>query len=277
MTQAAVCTQNLLLIYYNTAIVWVSTSLSREEVANDAHVASFATIVSLASSIISSAQRGPPLHSFSFETELIAPIYWTAQKCRHPILRRAAVKLLMKNELKNRRENLWHSNEAIAVALRAIEVEEEKMERSVVMDCESPMGQSAATTAAQNSPGSDTSSKGSYRSSSYIVPIFQPPTISVSELEEEEQRREETLDFNTPPSGATETGERRHGSSLASVLDVAADRAQLESPYGISEDCRIKNVLIGSREANGVWVTIFRDPQFAEEQWDVRKEFVRFL
>ncbi|KAM3499188.1 hypothetical protein MY10362_007531 [Beauveria mimosiformis] len=106
MTQTNVCTQSLLLIYYNTATIWMSTSLSPEELAYDAHVTAFGTIMSLASSII---------------------------KCRHPLLRRAAVKLLKKDELKNRRENLCHSNEAIAIALRTMELEEESIDESMVL------------------------------------------------------------------------------------------------------------------------------------------------
>lgn len=273
MTQAATCTQNLLLIYYNTAVVWVSTALSRHEVAFDAHITSFATIVSLAASIIGSAQRGPPLHSFSFETELIAPIYWTAQKCRHPMLRRAAVKLLMKDVLKNRRENLWHSNEAIAISLRTIEIEEESISRGVVVITDDTMDTSPDT-ASHETPRSEASSKDSQKSN-FCVPIFQPPTISVEEVEED-ALLEELLDFNDLPGVATARNPQE-ASTLAKVLSLHAGAAHLESPYGIHELARLKNVIIGSRNQTGVWVTLFRDPEAEEEQWDIRKEFIAFL
>lgn len=272
MTQANICTQNLLLIYYHTATIWLSTSLRRDELAFDDHIAGFGTIVSLASAIISGAQRGTPLHSFSFETELIAPIYWTAQKCRHPLLRRAAVKLLMKDELKNRRENLWHSNEAIAIALRVIEVEEENIVRSMVLDADSPMDLSPDS---HSTPQSEASSKDSGKSDWY-VPLHQPPTISLDQFEEERQL-EELLDFNTTPNFCGGDGSGQDSSNLIRVLNMRADAAQLQSPYGVVETARTKNVLIGAREKNGVTVTIFREPQSAEEQWDVRKGFIPFL
>ncbi len=266
MTQANTCTQNLLLIYYHTATIWVSTALSPEELAYDGHIAAFGTIVSLASAVITGAQRGPPLHSFSFETELIAPIYWTAQKCRHPLLRRAAVRLLMKDELRNRRENLWHANEAIAIALRTMEVEEESVERSAAVADEGAMDWSPDS---HSTPRSEDSSRSSWR-----VPLHQPPTLSLDQIEEERQL-DELLDFNSTPDTAMGAGASR--SRLATVLDMHADAAQLQSPYGVAESARVKNVLIGAREKTGVSVTIFRDPQTAEDQWDVRKELVPFL
>ncbi|OAA52985.1 hypothetical protein ISF_09153 [Cordyceps fumosorosea ARSEF 2679] len=259
MTQANLCVQSLLLIYYNTAVIWLATSLSQEEVAYDAHVSAFGTIVSLAAAIIASAQRGSPLHYFSFETELIAPIYWTAQKCRHPLLRRAAVRLLMKDELKDRRENLWHSNEAIAIALRTIQAEEGQIDRALVD--ESIDGAS---------PASQTSSRDSSKSG-WHVPLDRPPTLTVDQMEEE-RHLHELLDFNTTPDGAVQTV-----GGLAQVLNVRPETVQLQSPYGVVEASRIKNVLIGAREKAGVTVTIFRDPQVAGDQWDVRKEYIPFL
>ncbi|OAA64106.1 hypothetical protein LEL_10626 [Akanthomyces lecanii RCEF 1005] len=269
-TQANTCTQNLLLMYYNTATIWVSTSLSQDEVAYDSHITAFGTIVSLASAIITGAQRGPPLHSFSFETELIAPVYWTAQKCRHPLLRRAAVKLLMKDELRNRRENLWHSNEAIAIALRTIEIEEESIDRSMVATDRNAMDLRPGS---HSTPYPEASSRDSNRSN-WHVPLHQPPTLSLDQFEEEMQL-DELLDFNRIPE--TGVGAAHDAGSLAEVLDVQADVVQLQSPYGVPESSRIKNVLIGPRDKNGVSVTTFREPQNVEDQWDVRKEFIPFI
>ncbi|KAM0744597.1 hypothetical protein ACQRIT_001086 [Beauveria bassiana] len=272
MTQTNMCTQNLLLIYYNTATVWVSTALSPEELAYDAHVTAFGTIVSLASSIIASAQSGPPLHSFSFETELIAPIYWTAQKCRHPLLRRAAVKLLMKDELKNRRENLWHSNEAIAIALRTMELEEESIGEFMVVADERAKDFGLEP---HSTPQSKTSSRDCSRSG-WHVPLNQPPTLPLEQIEEE-QLLDELLDFNEMSDTVMGNGTVQGAGSLARVLDLRAEAAHLLSPYGAVESSRIKNVLIGAREKSGVTVTIFREPRTAKDHWDVRKEFIPFL
>ncbi|KAM3521929.1 hypothetical protein NHJ13051_005982 [Beauveria bassiana] len=272
MTQTNMCTQNLLLIYYNTATVWVSTALSPEELAYDAHITAFATIVSLASSIIASALSGPPLHSFSFETELIAPIYWTAQKCRHPLLRRAAVKLLMKDELKKRRENLWHSNEAIAIALRTMELEEENIGEFMVVADERAKDFGLGP---HSTPQSKTSSRDGSRSG-WHVPLNQPPTLPLEQIEEEQQL-DELLDFNEMSDTVMGDGAVQGAGSLARVLDLRAEAAHLLSPYGAVESSRIKNVLIGAREKSGVTVTIFREPRTAKDHWDVRKEFIPFL
>ncbi|TQV99017.1 hypothetical protein V2A60_007292 [Cordyceps javanica] len=273
MTQGNTCTQSLLLIYYNTATIWVSMALSREELAYDGFMPAFSTIISLASAIITGAQRGSPLHSFSFETELIAPIYWTVQKCRHPLLRRAAVKLLMKDELKNRRENLWHSNEAIAISLRTIELEEENLDRSVAMFDESPMSPSPES---QSTPHSEDSSRYSSRSN-WHVPLNQPPTLPLDQIEEERQ-----LDGFLNLSEFTGVASVGDGAvqdvgGLGKVLDMPAEAVQMQSPYGIAEGSRIKNILIGAREKNGVAVTIFRDPEIVGDQWDIRKEFILFI
>ncbi|OAA35826.1 hypothetical protein BBO_08478 [Beauveria brongniartii RCEF 3172] len=222
MTQTNFCTQNLLLIYYNTATIWISTSLSPEELAYDAHVTAFGTIV--------------------FETELIAPIYWTAQKCRHPLLRRAAVKLLKKDELENRRENLWHSNEAIAIALRTMELEEESIDESVVVADErvKDFGLESHSTLE-----SEVSSRDSNRSG-WHVSLDQPPTLSLEQIQEE-QHLDELLDFNKMSDTAMGNCTGQSAGSLARVLDLPAEAAHLLSPYGAVESSRIKNVLIGVR------------------------------
>lgn len=272
LTHPTLCTQNLLLIYYNTAVIWLSVSLSREEVSFDAHTAGFASIISLASAIIHGSQKGTPLHTFSFETELIAPIYWTAQKCRQPMLRRAAVQLLMKDELKYRRENLWHSNEAIAIAMRTIELEEENIGKPGHVNV--PVFTDASHSA--GTPSSDSSSNMSFKSC-ICVPIFHPPTLSVEQVEEEERVIETTpLDFGTSPFASTDAVGFQTPLLASRILDVDANTVQLDSPYGIPENARVKNVLIGSRDNTGVWVTIFRDPELAGQEWDVQKEFIPF-
>lgn len=267
-------TQHLLQIYYHAAVVWLSTSLSPYETEYDSHIASFASIIGHASSIINSSNRGSNLHAFSFETELVAPIYWTATKCRHPTLRRAAVKLLMRDELKGRRENLWHSNEAIAISLRVIELEEQESENA--FDAFSSIGSSPSMS--PGNPGSGSSGGSSVGTSfEYQIPIHKPPTIPLEDYTELLQEESSTSpeaeqdkpgiqepDFNTLPP-------------TARVLkNIAWGRISTEQPFGIAEMARVKNTIIGAREKEGVWATIFREPQQGEEQWDICKEFLRF-
>lgn len=51
--------------------------------------------------------------------------------------------------------------------------------------------------------------------------------------------------------------------------------AMLEMPYGIPEERRLKNVLIGASRKDGVWLTTFEDPKLGEAEWQVRKVFLK--
>ena len=118
--------RDLLLIYYHAGIIWASTWLRPDETAYDAHVAHFSAIMSLSSSLIQSRRAmGTFVEHFSFESEITGPLYWTAVKCRHPLLRREAVKLLLREEVRDLRECLWRGGYRSAkIAMRVIEIEE---------------------------------------------------------------------------------------------------------------------------------------------------------
>ncbi len=86
----------------------------------------FETVVSLAEAIQSiagtSAQRRYlDSSSFLFDMEIVSPLYFVATKCRHPIIRRRATRILKSTQ---RREGLWDSNMAAAVAERIMLLEE---------------------------------------------------------------------------------------------------------------------------------------------------------
>ncbi|KAL2024480.1 hypothetical protein VTK56DRAFT_8291 [Thermocarpiscus australiensis] len=57
---------------------------------------------------------------------VIAPVYFVAAKCRHPIVRRAALDLLLR--IPTRRENLWRASVMAAIAKRTIRLEEEHLQ-----------------------------------------------------------------------------------------------------------------------------------------------------
>ncbi|PMB63538.1 hypothetical protein BM221_010643 [Beauveria bassiana] len=124
-------------------------------------------------------------------------------------------------------------------------------------------------------PQSKTSSRDGSRSG-WHVPLNQPPTLPLEQIEEEQQL-DELLDFNEMSDTVMGNGAVQGAGSLARVLDLRAEAAHLLSPYGAVESSRIKNVLIGAREKSGVTVTIFREPRTAKDHWDVRKEFIPFL
>jgi hypothetical protein len=65
--------------------------------------------------------QGP---SFTFESEVVGPVYWVAAKCRQPAIRRRALELLYEREKTNRVESLTMIKHTIAMATRVIEIEE---------------------------------------------------------------------------------------------------------------------------------------------------------
>jgi len=136
----------LIQIHVHTTYIWTSTALNDGEAAFDSHVSTFSSIIPLAASFLDAmANPGPrdPLSKntptsataaaasvdprrfssmFTFEMHVIAPLYFVATKCRHPLIRRAALDLLRRNPA--RRENLWRANVMAAIADQTIRLEE---------------------------------------------------------------------------------------------------------------------------------------------------------
>lgn len=140
----------LIEIHLKTAFIWVSTALSvGQETVFDDHVTTFSAIIPLATAFmdaISSPPRetpnsrpGPSATSaiaaasdtrrfsamFTFETHIIAPLYFVATKCRHPIIRRSALELLRRTP--GRRENLWRADTMATLAEHTIKLEEKHL------------------------------------------------------------------------------------------------------------------------------------------------------
>ncbi|WAO86177.1 Zn(2)-C6 fungal-type domain-containing protein [Fusarium falciforme] len=275
---------NILRIYHQASLVWISTSLQTSELAFDAHLPAFASIISLASSVIGSIPTNSKLEPFTFETELVAPVYWTATKCRHPLLRRAALKLLTREQMRNRRENLWHVRETSVIAARIIEFEES--------DIQDPLD----LTLGSMSTNLDSSSQGSSESGSFDIhtcsarkikiDVSSPPTLPALPPTFTDPTPAESVAGNTPGSGASSTSSPSNISEPMSPitaalegiqqLDTAALKsASLDSPFGVPEHRRIKNAIIGVAEDGGIWTTFFQDPEPGQTQWKVTREFLR--
>ena len=114
-----------LLVYYYTSEIWVSTCLETTEVLFDEHLVDFTLIIRHAKRVLEHWSR--VYHTitskvaFTFELGMIPPLYYTAMKCRHPLLRREAVSLLERCPV---REGPWNSKETTLVAQRVILLEE---------------------------------------------------------------------------------------------------------------------------------------------------------
>jgi hypothetical protein len=113
----------LLCIHHRVVSIWLSVCLSNEEAAMDAHTTSFEEIVDLGSKLTTETIQQRP-EKFSFELQIIPPLYYTAIKCQVPSVRRRAVELL---RLAPRREGLWNAHVATKVAEMVIEIEERSM------------------------------------------------------------------------------------------------------------------------------------------------------
>ncbi|CAG8362635.1 unnamed protein product [Penicillium salamii] len=83
-----------LLTYHAASFVYVATCLTRHQSVYDAHLSHFQTIVDQSSLALNALARPngiPP--PFTFEMGVGLPLYLTALKCRHPVLRRKALQL----------------------------------------------------------------------------------------------------------------------------------------------------------------------------------------
>ncbi len=138
----------LIQIHAHTTFIWVSTALSHHQTVFDDYVDTFSAIIPLATDFVNSlntpsssqehqaagksAATAPAAADsrhfaamFTFEMYIIAPLYFVAAKCRHPIIRRAALDLLRRHP--SRRENLWRANVMAAIAERTMRIEEKHL------------------------------------------------------------------------------------------------------------------------------------------------------
>lgn len=96
-----------LLMYYGVSFIWLSACTSQFETAFDEYKEAFAEIVHHAetslilSRDLDSAERPPPCAS---EFGVVPPLYFTATKCRDPMLRRKALALIRQAPMP---EGIW--------------------------------------------------------------------------------------------------------------------------------------------------------------------------
>ncbi|KAK3987945.1 transcriptional regulatory protein moc3 [Cladorrhinum sp. PSN332] len=137
----------LIQIHTHTTYIWISTALSKHETVFDDYVDTFSAIIPLATEFLNTLTT-PTSHRdqqlgkapgamasttdtrrlqamFTFEMSTIAPLYFVAAKCRHPMIRRAALDLLRRTP--GRRENLWRANVMAAIAEHTMRLEEKHL------------------------------------------------------------------------------------------------------------------------------------------------------
>jgi hypothetical protein len=98
----------MLRIHHRISKIWLSTCLSLET-AHDAYLSDFRAVVTLAESMVKTSMD---YRTFSFEMGADPPLYFVALKCRHPVLRRQAIKIL---NSRHRQEAHWHSHQMASI------------------------------------------------------------------------------------------------------------------------------------------------------------------
>lgn len=112
---------NLLLVQYKVIYIWVRVCTTAGETATDFYHSDFEELVHYAEQIVKPDIGITTLQPLSFDIQIMGPLYYAVLKCRHPALRRRALKML---QLAPRREGLWNSHYAYVTGKRVIELEE---------------------------------------------------------------------------------------------------------------------------------------------------------
>jgi hypothetical protein len=116
----------LLKIYIWLHVVVDHAVAAEDEMIWDEYTPQFQQIVQHATIVIAStAEISRKRVLFSMDTLLMSPLYFVASRCRHPVIRREAIRCLA---TANRQEGLWESRTLARVAQRVMEIEEEGME-----------------------------------------------------------------------------------------------------------------------------------------------------
>ena len=117
----------VLRLHQIIAFIWSGMALRPDESKPDHWNLLFEQAVSLADVIQASTgdleHRASP--SFLFDVEIVSPLWFIVTKCRHPITRRRAVDILRRTV---RREGLWDSQLASAIAERLMALEERSLQ-----------------------------------------------------------------------------------------------------------------------------------------------------
>lgn len=116
---------NVLEIQRIVANSWVSTVMDPYQCAHDAHIPAYTAAVVLAEQIYGTGnmqiRHARRASTFLLDVEIVGPLHWVCIKCRDPAVRRRAIAVMRSM---NRREGMWNSKIAAAIAERVMVVEE---------------------------------------------------------------------------------------------------------------------------------------------------------
>jgi hypothetical protein len=117
------CTRNLLELYYHTSTVIIETYGAEHETVFDTCTDRFRTIVGLAESVTENWKKESMDFNilFSFDLGITPPMFFVASRCRHPVIRRRAVDMMLHSPFYH---GIWQDRYSGLCARRMIEIEE---------------------------------------------------------------------------------------------------------------------------------------------------------
>lgn len=115
---------HILLVHFKVIYIWIRVCTAADETAPDSYRSDFEELLHYAEQIAKPDTGLVKPQPLSFDMQILGPLYYTALKCRHPIVRRRALEMLQSAP---RREGLWNGYYAYVTAKRVIELEEEHL------------------------------------------------------------------------------------------------------------------------------------------------------
>ncbi|GME26884.1 uncharacterized protein EJ05DRAFT_387571 [Neofusicoccum parvum] len=195
-------------ITYLVSIVTLTTSLSRHETAYDAYAPEFAEIVRLATLFIATR----PIR-FSFEMEILGPLWFTAAKCRHPRVRRRALVAIWRSR---RREGPHDWRRMARMSADVIALEERNL---VAAPCSEREGSRCAESAEERTARLELEAAGLW-----------PPDVDESALPPEQDRIQAFHDLGV---GMAEGKDVHLKDGLDVIQDLDGNCVRVAKPMGI--------------------------------------------
>lgn len=106
---------------HRLSFIWSLSAFRRQEVEFDRYNADFAAIVSFAEKLLR-LDRSSSSSSFYLDPAVIRPLHWTATKCRNPVTRREALRLM--STFAPKENNVWDWRRSFEVGKMVMTLEE---------------------------------------------------------------------------------------------------------------------------------------------------------
>lgn len=117
-----------LRIHYHLSVTWTLSILRRQETEMDQYKDDFAAMVELAEELLKIETNRPsssrPERAFNLDPGVIRPLHWTAIKCRDPLIRRQALRLM---SVYPRKESFWNWRRSVVIGEMIMKMEEREM------------------------------------------------------------------------------------------------------------------------------------------------------